>query len=552
MVKTAILIGGAGTGKTTELLGVMESAKAALGGDPFSLGFCSFTRAARAEAVARASAAWGLPEGVLQKEGWFRTAHAICKRQLGIEKGQIIGDTKEDRLWLAKALGVHISVVSDDDTGMMSFSSSRRDEPAVVAMNAWELCRVRVEPIRDTLLKLARSGAAVPSFGVVKQYVSRYESAKRLESRVDFTDLLARYAGLSFSIDGYHETDPEGPLPVGVKAWIFDEAQDASTLVDRVCRRLAGGPEVLWVYLAGDPFQSVFGFGGSDAAHFMSWHADKKRVMPKSWRCPKPILELGERCLRRMRRGYWDRGIAPADHEGATARTSCIEATLETLDPADHTLILSRCKFTLDSWAATLRRKGIPYKALKDGEEATKATLAARTYWEIEHGEAVSGEDFANAISATPTRDGDGPLMKRGAKAAWGRDETKKRLDCILPSKLSEAGMTELFVKKLLAGKWGDWIKDGARWRLAAEKHGVDLATRPHIRCGTIHSAKGMEGDVVVIDTQSSKRIEDSQLEDSSVFDEERRVEYVGVTRTRKKLIVCDDFEHEYRMTLPL
>lgn len=550
MVKTAILIGGAGTGKTTELLGVMESAKAALGGSPFALGFCSFTRAARAEAVARASAAWGLPQGILEKEGWFRTAHSICKRQLQIEKGQIIGDTKEDRLWLAKALGVHISVVSDDDTGMASYSSSRRDEPAVVALNAWELCRVRVEPIRDTLKRLARSGAVVPPFEVVRQFVDRYERAKRLEGRVDFSDLLARFAGLEFTIDGFHEVDPEGQLPVGVKAWIFDEAQDASTLVDRVCRRLASGPEVIWVYLAGDPFQSVFGFGGSDAAHFMSWPADKKRVMPKSWRCPKPILDLGERCLKRMRRGYWDRGIAPADHEGRVARASCLTATLGQLDPAVPTLVLTRCKFSLDDWSGALRRSGVPYRYLREGDEATKATLAARTYWEIEHGEAVSGEEFANAISETPTRDKDGPLMQRGAKAAWGRDEMARRFDCILPSVLPETGVTELFLSKVRAGKWADWIKHGERWRKAATKFGVDLATRPHIRLGTIHSAKGMEGDVVVLDTETSKRIDEGQLEDQSVHDEERRVEYVGVTRARKKLIICDDYESTYRMRL--
>ena len=197
MVKVAVLIGGAGTGKTTELIGVMESARAALGGSPFAIGFASFTRAARAEAVSRAAAAWDVPEEVLTKDGWFRTVHSVCYRQLRIEKGQIIGNSKDDRIWLSKALGVHISVVSDDEKGGMNkYSSSRRDDPAVIAMTAWELCRARVEPIRDTLLRLARGGTPVPPFSQVKQYIERYEQAKRVEGRCDFSDLLARYSGL--------------------------------------------------------------------------------------------------------------------------------------------------------------------------------------------------------------------------------------------------------------------------------------------------------------------------------------------------------------------
>lgn len=552
MAKVAVLIGGAGTGKTTELIGVMESARAALGGSPFAIGFASFTRAARAEAVSRAAAAWGVPGDVLTKEGWFRTVHSVCHKQLRIEKGQVIGDSKEDRIWLSKALGVHISVMADDEAGGINrYSSSRHDEPAVIAMNAWELCRARVEPMSDTLKRLARGGVQVPPFPQVKQFIQRYEAAKRVEGRVDFSDLLARYAGLSFALDGFAEVDPEGPLPAGVKAWIFDEQQDASTLVDRVCKRLAGGPEVIWVYAAGDPFQSVFGFGGSDAAHFMGWPADKKRIMPRSWRCPKPVLELGERCLRRMRRGYFDRGIAPAEHDGSIRRTGSIEHTLSVLKPDRPTLILARCNFTLDKWSGRLREAGMPHLKLK-GKDVTKATLAARTYWEIEHGEAVSGSDFANAIAHTPARDADGALMQRGIKAAWGRDEMPTRFDVILPSRVIETGVTELFVQKVMSGRWADWIDGGARWRKAAEKYGVDLATRPHIRLGSIHSAKGMEADVVVLSTQTTKRVEDGQLCDTEIHDEERRVEYVGVTRARHDLLVCDDVSDEYKMALPL
>ena len=46
MLKTGRLIGGAGTGKTTELLKIMTDAKDRLGGDFLALGFASFAPAA--------------------------------------------------------------------------------------------------------------------------------------------------------------------------------------------------------------------------------------------------------------------------------------------------------------------------------------------------------------------------------------------------------------------------------------------------------------------------------------------------------------------------
>ena len=76
-------------------------------------------------------------------------------------------------------------------------------------------------------------------------------------------------------------------------AWLFDEQQDASPLLDAVCRRLVSAPSVRWCYVVGDPFQAIYGFAGSSAECFLGWPVAKERIMPKSYRCPKPILELG-------------------------------------------------------------------------------------------------------------------------------------------------------------------------------------------------------------------------------------------------------------------
>ncbi len=545
-MQVARLVGGAGTGKTTELLRVMEGAKNALGGSPFAIGFTSFTRAARAEAVGRASAAWGVPSETLSQDGWFRTVHSIAYRQLGVKKGEMLDDGNKSSEWIAGALGVNVRSIIDDDSGYTRFTGERS---AAAALNVWEQARSRLEPLKDTILRSARMGEEVPSFSTCKQYIEKYEMAKRLENRFDFTDLLARFGGIRFSPDGWEETDPEGELPPGVKAWVMDEQQDASALVDRCCRRLASGPLVQWIFLGGDPMQSIFGFGGSDSRFFMGWKADKERVMQKTWRCPAPVLALGEACLKKMRNGYWDRGIAPADHEGEVVRGGYAESIVRSLTPTDQTLVVARCNYTLDIWAEALAKAGLPFAKLK-AKEQTKFYRAVGALWSIEHGEHCSPEDFAAAVDLMPSNDGKN--MARGTKKTWEREETLKRWEVVLPGDLEDAGMKPEFADRLRKGEWGGLFTGAERWRTAAKKYGAELASKPAIRIGTIHAAKGMEADTVVLSTTISRRIAEAQGIDAGQHDEERRIEYVGVTRARRRLIVGTEQAADYKMRLPL
>ena len=83
-------------------------------------------------------------------------------------------------------------------------------------------------------------------------------------------------------------------------------------------------------------------------------------------------------------------------------------------------------------------------------------------------------------------------------------------------------------------------------------KYGPELATRPSIRVGTIHAAKGMEADKVVLSTTVSRRIHEAQGIDSEQHDEERRIEYVGVTRARRQLVIATEQGADYKMRLPI
>jgi superfamily I DNA/RNA helicase len=106
-------------------------------------------------------------------------------------------------------------------------------------------------------------------------------------------------------------------------------------------------------------------------------------------------------------------------------------------------------------------------------------------------------------------------------------------------------------IDRVVGGTWGDLVAGGDRWRNSAVKWGAELATRPQIRLGTIHAAKGMEADVVVLSTNTTRRIDEAQRADRDQHDEERRIEYVGVTRARRELIVSSE-PVDYRMNIKL
>lgn len=547
-MKTARLIGGAGTGKTTELLQIMKSVLEQIGDNPSGIGFASFTRAAREEMVSRASAAFDCHPSMLDKHGWFRTVHSTCLKMLDIKGDRLLAADDKASKWVADRIRVKIGWKKVADSG---YAACVGDEEAAASLTLWDVSRNRVEPLAAIHAAKSLAGLEVPPIATVKHFVRKYEDAKRLDGKIDFVDALGLYAGVRFTLDGPERVEPEGGMPPGVKAWIFDEAQDSSKLVDLVCRRLAGGHGVIWAYLAADPFQSVFGFGGADYNNFLSWEVDKERTMPQSWRCPRPVMELGERCLRRMRKGYFDRQIAPAEHDGRVIREPSIERAIAQVDGSRTTLILARCNYSLAKFSSILESRKIPHAYINEKDD-TKALVAFNAYWKLQHGMGIGRDEWKAAIELTPTKaTGSDIFLTRGAKAAWtkGRHDD---IDFIAPYEIvSVGGATERLAELIASGQWAGLLDKGTKWYTAAKKHGPETATRPNVRLSTIHGAKGMEAQDVILSTETAAKVEKERELDPRCHDEECRLEYVGVTRAKEKLVVCESDE-PYAMELPL
>lgn len=549
-MQAARAIGGAGTGKTRQAIEILEKAmnRPEVGRNPFVLGFSSFTRAARTTAAARAAEAWGVPQGDLERHGWFKTAHSVAYRVLGVSKGEILGSTKEDDKWISEALGSDVAYQLSEDEGVSVYTG---DPVAAASLNYWSLARSLVVPVRQIVE--ADQDPDAPSADEVIRRVDQYEQAKRLDGRIDFTDMLARFVGVKFDPeDGPRLVDPDGVVPQDVVGWIFDEAQDASKLLDMACRRLVSGPAVKWAWLLGDPYQVLYSWAGASSDHFMGWDVAKQSVMPKSWRCAAPILALGERCLQRLGDAYWDRGIAPADHDGEVIESDNYEDDLTDLSPAEETLVLARTNRQVAKIAAILDDIGVPFRKIKSKDGAYVRDIGMHGLWQLQHGEAISSEAWGSILQMLPSKTLDGRMwLERGSKSRWQKG-MESNFDRIYPEDLPILGATDSLRQAIADGSWSGLPDGGTKWVSGAKRWGVEAVSQPKIRVGTIHSAKGMEASKVVLLTSVGAKIRASEDSDTTRHDEERRIEYVAVTRAKHTLVVAHDPRERFRMELPL
>lgn len=549
-------IGCPGSGKTRLILDKLDEARRELRLGVDEVGFCTFTRAGRSEIVARAAGLWGCGEDRLQKDGWFRTAHSIAFRQCEVENGQLL-EGKDGAEWISEVLGTRLSPKYDVKSRETTYETADGDQTVPLALRAWDLARNCCESLDDVIRKWASAREPHPDIMEARAIVRKYEIGKKKSGRLDFVDMIAMFGGVGFDSDGNpFERDPVGDVPESLRVIAIDEAQDSSALVDRVCRRLAASPRVERVWIVGDPYQSIHSFAGGDYRLFLSWDAEEY-VMPRSYRCPRNIMSLGERCIRAMRYGYRDRKVAHAEHEGKIRQSGCALEAVGDIKADGSTLILGRCVHSLAEYEEILSSSGVPYTWVDKAHSKSFAT-GMTALWELSHGEAVCSEDFAESISMISYQTGElGKLLRRGEKSAW-KSGRRNDLDFVRPTpeSLSVAGCEEVLSNMILSDNWLEAIEDRHRrkadgWYAAASKYGLAAANDPPVKLSTVHAAKGLEADRVILSTITSPAVERAKTSRDESHDEECRVAYVAVTRARHDLTVVGDGTN-YRMELPL
>ena len=264
------------------------------------------------------------------------------------------------------------------------------------------------------------------------------------------------------------------------------------------------------VILAGDDDQAIYGWAGADVKRFQDEPA-KSIVLPVSYRVPQSVQHIADQLLSRIPD---DRRIkkqwAPRPESGtANYITSIEDAPLYDSD----WLILARTNDKLLKLKPILKDMAI-YFEIK-GKKSYKIRLytAIKNYTRWTHGD---------KLSLSECRD-----LFEFLELEWVMKE-ERMYD------LAEFGFT-------LDQNWYEVFKADPeeclyiREMLRSEEK---LNSPPRVKLSTIHAAKGGEAENVLLILDNTKKIREAVEKNEDKSDEEHRVWYVGVTRTKQNLYI--------------
>ena len=542
------VFGPPGTGKTTYLSRQIEKAAGEYNG---SVIVSSFTRAAAVELVQRK-----LP---VSRES-IGTLHALCYRALGRPK--IAELFTED--FNTEYPGYK---VSQRGTAMEDIEAVKSKTQGDEIFAQMQIKRARMIPKSvwpETLLDFSRV----------------WEGWKEENGYMDFTDLIEEAI----------RSVPVAPQSPAVG--FFDEVQDFTPVQLKLVRQWVSHMD--FAILAGDDDQCIYSFAGASPEAFLEPELSQEyvRVLDKSWRLPRKIQEYADSWIRKVAVRY-PKQYRPKDSEGFVTLFDAkwknpelyIREIERYIQGGKTVMILATCSYMLDPLKKILKEAAIPFhnpyrKSRGDwnplgsrrGTTMVERILAyllpsfelwgeQARYWRL--------DDLKKWVMVLNSSG----VLKRGAKTLlldklkdvkeeddptsfdfganvedtsfdYGENkESQADVDEILsmlePHALERAEASDLdwFYHNLLPAK-----KKIAQYPVSiVQKHGARaLVEKPRLIVGTIHSVKGGEADIVYLFPDLSQEAYRNAMTDRSNRDSIKRQMYVGMTRAREGLYICE------------
>jgi DNA helicase-2/ATP-dependent DNA helicase PcrA len=444
------------------------------GVQPERIAFLAFTRKAANEAMERAMTRFNLDEDRLP---YFRTMHSLAFKELGLRRDEVM--TTSHYRKLGKAMGISFKGIYDEITHL-PIGDGLGDKCARVDA----LARMSMRPLEQQYDLLNINDL---NYHAVQQYKKALKIYKQELGLFDFTDMLEKY---------------EGSLPIDI--CIFDEAQDLSSLQYRMGISLA--KKAKKVYIAGDDDQAIFGWAGADVTKFLTLKGHKI-VLPRSYRIPKSVHFLASTILYRIKKRYRKNWKPKLERGSVEWLSNEQEAQLK-----GEWLMLARSKYLLVRLKLVARQQGRGYYLFGHNSLDTDITRAIISWENLRKGNKLSVTEAKNLLTFLPIK------HKLKTKKVYGV------LDFGLPEETLKRDW--MSVLKLIPPDEREYIRSCLR-------NGEKLTDKPKIIISTIHQVKGGEADNVLLLTDIGTKSWENMHQD-----EELRVWYVALTRTKNRLFL--------------
>lgn len=276
---------------------------------------------------------------------------------------------------------------------------------------------------------------------------------------------------------------------------VVDEAQDMNMpqlmMAERACKR--GGR----ICIVGDDRQAIYGFRGAatDGMHLMKQRLNAAQLgLTVTYRCPRSVVAIAQDMVA-------DYSAAPSAPEGEVVDMGLSEA-VKTLTVGDA--VLSRLNAPLMGIALSLLRNGIPARI--EGRDIGKQLVGM-----VRKLRAKSVPDFLKKLSSW------GEKQTARILAAGGRHQTAK-LETVNDQVLTLSTVAQDCTSVAdIEAKITNLFEDS------------DSARKPAVVCSSVHKAKGLEWDKVVL-VSDTFRTKNGEGEEANIY-------YVAVTRAKKTLV---------------
>ena len=480
-MSTRKIYGPPGTGKTTRLINYVKTL-VKFGTPIDKIGYFAFTKKAAEEAIDRMLAAF--PEYSQKDLKYFRTLHSLAFTELGMKKSNVMQDEHYEDI--GRKLGIEVTIYSkgDDKTGFVDSDSEY--------FNLINAARIKENTLEEEYnTDMYSEDIDKHQLKILNDEVDNYKQAYGL---VDYTDMIEKF-NVSKLCPKYDVV-------------FIDEAQDLSPIQWRMYDILKKNSK--HIILAGDDDQAIYGWAGADVKRFQEEPA-KDIILPQSYRIPEKVQDIASCILNRIPD---DRRIkkkwSARPEQGYVEYITSIEDI--PLDSGDW-LILARTNYRLKNLVPQLKERGLYF------EIKNRKSYRTRLYRSI--------QDYTR--------------WTNGAKLSLS--ECKDLFEFLeLDKELKDERMYDL--KEFGYSFTDDWYQvfksdpEECLYIREMTRNKEKLSEDPRIKLSTIHAAKGGEATNVLIILDNTKRIREAIEKNQDKYDEEQRVWYVGVTRTKQNLYI--------------
>ena len=519
------IFGAAGTGKTTYLISkVVEELHSGI--YPDGILFTTFTKSAARHARKRAMRETGYVESDLP---YFSTMHSICFRMLGIKRENVV--MNKHRKEFCEEQGVDYTETQDTDEELSVLEGM--DSIGNIYFSIIDGTRIAY-PDAEYPLEMWREFVDDPTlvhYPHLVKFAHDWYEYKQSNGLYDFVDMIEEVLKQGI----------KPPTPVQ----FYDEFQDMYPLLYKLYKLWSVGATK--VYLAGDPYQVLYGYMNATPNIMTDEQVDEEVVLSYSHRVPKQIWDYAINTLSLSTEKYYNiEMVQPADRTGAVSYMY-VDSVDKVIDPYTDTFILTRIWYYANVLSKELIEAGIPFNYIRRGGGWTEkdikihnAILALVNGWDIQY------EALHTLINNLPTKG----ILKYGLKTEFkkgkyaGRDYyTYNDFRQMLEPAAREFPPLTLLYRTTLSHTKKYAIEQALKRDRRIDKINIHL--------GTVHAAKGLEAPNVILLNDITNKIHRNMNFNSKDYNAEVRCFYVGITRAMEKLIILDNYIGGMTFDLP-